>query len=139
MTTPIAYLNTLIMLSLGLLHFYWAASGQWGLAKAVPTDASGRRVLQTSRLSCIVVGSGLLGFALYYFSLTGRVAIQWPFGLRQWGTWALAAIFTLRAIGDFRYVGFFKKLKNTDFAKSDTNFYAPLCLYLGLSSAWIAF
>jgi len=46
--------------------------------------------------------------------------------------WAIPAIFLLRALGDFRYVGFFKKVKTTPFAKADTKFFSPLCLMLGL-------
>ncbi|WP_307347298.1 DUF3995 domain-containing protein [Metabacillus malikii] len=41
-------------------------------------------------------------------------------------------IFFLRAIGDFKYLGFTKKIKNTNFSKYDTALYTPLCLYLGL-------
>jgi hypothetical protein len=47
-------------------------------------------------------------------------------------TWALATIFAVRAIGDFRYVGFFKRVRDTRFARLDTAFYSPLCCLLAL-------
>jgi hypothetical protein len=137
MTAILALINGLITAELGLLHLYWATGGQWGIAQAVPTDESGKRVLNTSSLACIVVGLGLLGFALYYFSIGFGFSLQLPFGKEKWGIWVLAFIFTARAVGDFRYVGFFKKLKNTEFGRLDTRWYAPLCLWLGMTSAVI--
>jgi hypothetical protein len=46
--------------------------------------------------------------------------------------WLLAAVFALRAIGDFRYVGFFKRVRNTGFARLDTRAYSPLCAGLAV-------
>jgi hypothetical protein len=51
----------------------------------------------------------------------------------------LAIVLIIRAIGDFKYVGFFKRIKNTPFARYDTQYYAPLCLYLGLSTLLILY
>jgi hypothetical protein len=139
MTTLLSLINGFIMTALGILHLCWAVGGQWKLAQAVPTNESGKRVLNTSPLACIVVGLGLLGFALYYFSIGFGFSLQLPFGKEKWGIWVLAFIFTARAVGDFRYVGFFKKMKNTEFGRLDTRWYAPLCLWLGMTSAAIAF
>nr|WP_254844256.1 DUF3995 domain-containing protein [Leptospira santarosai] len=44
----------------------------------------------------------------------------------------LSAMFLFRAIGDFRLVGFFKKIRGTKFAKNDTAFFSPLCLLLSI-------
>jgi hypothetical protein len=52
--------------------------------------------------------------------------------LRKYGIWAIIVIFLVRAIGDFRYVGFFKKYRNTKFGKNDTKYYSPLCLLIGI-------
>lgn len=138
MTNLFALLNGSITATLGLLHFYWMAGGRWGFAQALPTNAEGKRMLRPGLVACAVVAVGLLGFALYYFSIGLHFPLGLPFGAERWGIWVLAGMFTLRAIGDFRYTGFFKKVKETDFARMDTRWYSPLCLYLGLSSAWIA-
>ncbi len=50
-------------------------------------------------------------------------------------TVALALIFAVRAIGDFRYVGFFKHIRGSRFARMDTLCYSPLCAALSLSIA----
>ena len=44
--------------------------------------------------------------------------------------WSLMVLFLLRAIGDFKIVGLFKKLKSTKFATYDTWLFTPLCLFI---------
>ena len=45
----------------------------------------------------------------------------------------------MRAIGDFRYVGFFKRVRGSRFARMDTTLYSPLCLALAAGVAAVAF
>jgi len=47
--------------------------------------------------------------------------------------WGLASVFLARAIGDFRFVGFFKRVHGSRFAHWDTALYSPLCLVIGLA------
>jgi hypothetical protein len=45
----------------------------------------------------------------------------------------------VRALGDRRWMGFFKRVRNTEFARRDTYLYSPLCLALCTShylSTW---
>lgn len=58
--------------------------------------------------------------------------IQIPNWITNYGYWIIPSIFILRAIGDFKYVGFFKKVRNTEFAKTDSKWFAPLCLTIGI-------
>ncbi len=51
----------------------------------------------------------------------------------------LSATFIARAVGDFRLVGFFKRVRGTDFARLDTAIFAPLCLLLGLAVLFVAY
>ena len=139
MTTILALANSLIFALLSGLHLYWMLGGKWGLDQVLPTKlGGGERMLNPGPVACIVVALGLLGFALYNVGLGLGFSLGLPFGAEKWGIWVLAGIFLLRAVGDFRYVGFFKKIKNTAFGRMDTRWYAPLCLYLGISSVWIA-
>ncbi|WP_422091165.1 DUF3995 domain-containing protein [Tenacibaculum ovolyticum] len=55
-----------------------------------------------------------------------------PIRLLTQGLYVVLAVFFIRSIGDFNYVGFFKKTKNTMFAKNDTNYFSPLCLFLSI-------
>lgn len=55
-----------------------------------------------------------------------------PLFVSKYGLGIIAAIFLIRAIGEFKYVGFFKKVKHTKFWQSDTRYYSPLCLGIGV-------
>lgn len=74
----------------------------------------------------VVLEHAALGPGLLPASLVGPAA------------WILAAVMLLRSIGDFRYVGFFKRERAGRFAELDTRFYSPLCLLLALAVAWVA-
>ena len=45
-----------------------------------------------------------------------------------YGNLAIGIVFLIRAIGDFKYVGFSKKVKGSLFAENDGRYYSPLCL-----------
>ncbi|WP_236336773.1 DUF3995 domain-containing protein [Paenibacillus auburnensis] len=74
-----------------------------------------------------------LAIAGWFVLELGEVAqrVLFPDWSFIYGGWALASIFILRAVGDFRWVGFFKKQQGTVFAKRDTFLYSPLCLFIG--------
>ncbi len=137
MTNLLALFNGTIVAAIGLLHAYWMLGGRWGWSKALPSSESGALIMNSGPVACLVVAVGLLGFALYYFSLGLHFPLGLPFKAGKWGIWVLAGIFLLRAAGDFRYVGFFKKVKNTAFGRMDTRWYAPLCAVLGFTSILI--
>jgi magnesium-transporting ATPase (P-type) len=120
-------LLSLIFLVLSVLHFYWATGGRWGIDESIPTDIDGKKTIKTGVLACIVVGSGLLTFALFYSLPFLNIEL---FSFTNFLHWVIPSIFLLRAIGDFKYVGFFKSVKATKFGQLDTRYYSPLCLVL---------
>lgn len=54
-------------------------------------------------------------------------------------TRGLAVVLFLRAIGDFRLVGFFKQIRDTRFARLDTILYSPLCLVMAIGTAILGY
>ena len=122
----------LIFTAISLLHFYWAFGGEKGLNKALPTNTSGERILNPSKITTAIVALGLCYFSFYYFLNLNALEITLPAILLEYTGWVIPSIFILRAIGDFKYVGFFKKIKNTEFAKFDTNYFSFLSLIIGL-------
>jgi hypothetical protein len=44
----------------------------------------------------------------------------------------------LRAIGDFRLVGVFKRIRGTPFAWWDSRLFVPLCCFIALGTAVVA-
>ena len=59
--------------------------------------------------------------------------------LARWPTGFAALVFLVRSVGDFRYVGFFKHVVGTPFARLDTLLYSPLCLALAIGCACVLF
>jgi len=67
------------------------------------------------------------------------VSLPVPHSVLSWFTRALALVLLLRAIGDFRLVGFFKRIRGSRFARLDTVLYSPLCLALSAGVVAIGF
>lgn len=133
MTTVIAIILFLIFLFISSIHFYWAFGGKWGGDAVLPTkDDNNIKVLNPTILPTLIVAFGLLGFGLFILVKSGLIAIDIPQWLNKYGLWIIVTIFMSRAIGDFNYVGFFKKIKQTKFGKNDSNYFSPLCLTIGI-------
>jgi hypothetical protein len=56
----------------------------------------------------------------------------------QAGTVVVGTALIMRAIGDFRFVGFFKRVRDTPFAEWDTRLFSPVSLMLGIATLWVA-
>ena len=130
MITLFALILTLIFLFLSLLHFYWVAGGKWGLDAAIPTVSSGEKRLNPPILATIIVALALLAMSILYLLHSGYLSLTIPEWIITGSSWFIPSIFLLRSIGEFKYVGLFKKVKDTTFAKADTKFFVPLCLFV---------
>lgn len=119
------------------IHLYWAAGGTAWKAGAIPSR-DGVPVLSPSALSTFLVGIALLGMAAVVGSTAGLLPPFLPAGLLRGTSAVLALIFAARAIGEFRYVGFFKRVQGSAFAGRDTYLYSPLCLLLAILIALVA-
>lgn len=128
----IALLLFLIFLFLSSIHFYWAFGGKWGSGAVIPTKDDSQTAMNPGIIATLIVAFGLLGFGILPLIISGAIPFQLPNWLEKSALWIIAGIFLIRAIGDFNYVGFFKKRKNTAFGKNDTRYYSPLCLVIGL-------
>lgn len=135
MTTIIAILLFVVFLLLSSLHIYWGFGGKWGKNAVIPTKNDNVKVMMPGALSTFIVALGLLSFGLIVLMNVAEPNFKLPVWLNviyKYGLWVIAAIFILRAIGDFNYVGFFKKYKQTKFGRNDTKYYSPLCLVIGI-------
>lgn len=123
---------TLIFLLIAILHLYWAFGGKWGAQKVVPTKVTGEKLFVPSAGSCVFVTFGLLVMALLVLMFEEFLPNMLPVRLLNAGIWIIAAIFIIRAVGDFKYVVFFKSVKATRFSIDDTRYFSPLCLFIGI-------
>ncbi|MES2318120.1 MAG: DUF3995 domain-containing protein [Pseudomonadota bacterium] len=55
-----------------------------------------------------------------------------------WLSYALAAGLFARGVGEFNYLGLFKRVRGSRFATLDTWVYSPLCLLLAAGVASVA-
>ena len=140
MISFLGVLSSLVLIFLGGIHFYWAVGGSWGIGAVLPTDENGNRKLNPKWFDSIIVGLALSFMSILYAIKSGILTATFlPNWLLKYGLFVVSVIFLLRAIGDFRYVGFFKKIKITAFAQNDTKYFSPLCLFLGVVGLLIAF
>jgi Protein of unknown function (DUF3995) len=134
-----AYFNSFVFFSLSLLHFYWLLGGKMGMSAVIPTTAKpGDKIFVPSAFSTVVVAVGLLLFGLVELGNTNVFSNWLELKYFRWGNLMIAFIFLARAVGDFNYVGFFKRKRDTVFARNDTRYYSPLCLFISVTSAFIS-
>lgn len=131
MKSKLSIVLTILFFVLAAIHFYWGYGGQWGFTNSLPTNEQGVRILNPKTIDSVIVGLGLLLFGTFYLFLGEIVKIKIARWFKNILQWLIPLIFILRAVGDFKYVGFFKEIKTTEFANLDTNFYSPLCLVIG--------
>lgn len=121
-----------VFLTLGIIHFHWVFGGKWGLKNAIPTKKESENLnFRPSNFATLIVAIALISFALLYLMLSELTSFKLP----KWTNyllWVLPSIFLLRAIGEFKYVGFFKSVKSTLFAKWDSKLFSPLCLFISV-------
>lgn len=138
MVRILGILLAVIFAILSFFHLYWAAGGRFGSGTAIPT-IGGERLLNPSPFVTILVAVALFAAMLV---VLGRLKI-WGAFVPNWifysGTWVISLLFLLRTIGDFRYVGFFKSVSDTDFARWDTMLFSPLCLFIAAAAFLISY
>ena len=137
MINLIGILTALIFLSISLLHVYWAFGSRRDGNTVIPTH-NGKSLFTPSPGMTLLVALLLLIAALLVLGTLGYWNVGLPLGFFKMGTWGVAVVLLLRSIGDFRFVGFFKRVRDTAFARNDTLFYSPLCLCLAASCAAVS-
>ena len=130
----LVFTNTVIFSLLSLLHFYWAFGGTFWLDAVLPTNSSGVKMLTPTTPITLFVAFALFSFAL---TIAGNYGVFDQFINRSYflyGTLLIAVIFLLRAVGEFEFVGVFKTVTETPFAKYDLMIFSPLCLAIAINS-----
>ncbi len=127
----------LVFTVLGSFHFYWLFGGVWGLEKVIPTKSNELKNISIPKFATLLVGLVLILFGLIYLIKSGLVIFPVSNWIINYAYWFIPSIFMLRAIGEFKYVGFFKKIKNTKFAKADSTIFSPLCLGIAITGILI--
>jgi hypothetical protein len=134
MHTALAVAVCLVFIALALWHVHMALWPSSGALAAVPS-VQGEPLFVPSRKATFAVALVLLLFAGLVASTVGMLSVGMSRTVLSWLSYALAAGLFARAVGEFKYVGFFKRVRNSKFARLDTLVYSPLCLLLALGVA----
>jgi hypothetical protein len=138
MNAVVAIVTCGSFLVLALWHVRMAFGSMSGESAAVPS-VDGKPLFVPSRASTLLVALALLIFAGLVAATSGLVQLGVSARVLSWLCYALALGLLARAVGEFRYVGFFKRERGSRFARLDTLVYSPLCLFLGVGVAAVAF
>jgi hypothetical protein len=126
-------LNALILFFVAAIHFYWAFGGKRGAHAVLPQINSEKRVFTPSAIMTLAVAIPFLIISLIFGQAAGWFDFEIITTYLPNLLLVLVAVFAIRALGDFKYVGFFKKIKNTEFAINDTKYFTPLCSFLAIT------
>lgn len=138
--TLLAWCVSVILFALSAIHVYWAVGGKGGMKAVLPEiKRDNKPLFIPTPLITFVVAALLFIAALVVLEASHILPAFLPSWITSLGIWTLAVVFLLRSIGDFRYVGFFKRVRGTHFATMDSRLYSPLTLFLGLSILWLAY
>lgn len=132
-----AWINFIILLAISLIHIYWALGGQIGAVAAIP-ESAGKPLFKPGPIATLVVALSVGAMGVVHLLQTGVISIDQPGSIMRYSLFGISAIFLIRAVGDFTYVGFFKRVKGSVFAKMDTLYYSPLCIVISLNAFFTA-
>lgn len=135
--TALAWALGVVFAALGLLHVVWAAGGGTGSAMVIP-EQDGVPLFRPGPLASLAVALLLLAAAALVLQKGDVLPVLVPPAIATLGTWIVAMTMVARAVGEFRYLGFFKRVRGTRFATWDTRLFSPLCLALGIGTVIIA-
>ncbi|MBU9711850.1 DUF3995 domain-containing protein [Evansella tamaricis] len=135
----LVYSSVGILTLISFIHFYWLFGGKRGFIASVPEKVEGDLLFTPKIIETLIVALGLLFVGFMLLVQFDAIPFLKPTILTKTFCILFTCVFFLRAVGDFKYLGFFKRIKHSIFAKYDTKYYSPLCLYLGLSLLLVLF
>ncbi len=117
-----------IFIGVAVIHYYWVFGGKLGIDVALPElEQTREKAFVPGKFATFVVATLFLSIGIIYFIIGFKVE-SFFLVYKLYFLYALSAITFIRAVGDFKYVGFFKKVKHSKFAEYDTKYFSPLCL-----------
>ena len=123
-----AGLAAALLAALAALHLAWGLGLRWGIHAAIP-EVAGRPAFRPPRSLTALVAAAL-GVAAALIVVAVRCGAAW-----SWLSLAVAGVFALRALGDFRFVGLTKSVYGTAFARWDDGLFTPLSILLAMCFA----
>jgi len=130
----LSLVNAVALIIAAFVHIYWGLGGQLGLDHTIPVDQQGKKVFEFSRIASLAIAGGLIAISVLFLVKIGFISLGLPSWLVFYSLLAFSGIFIMRALGDFKYIGFTKKIKDTQYGHLDTKIYSPIFLIIGILS-----
>ena len=124
--------NSILLFFISGFHFYWSFGGKVGSDVVLPEINKGRKVFTPSPFATFIVACVFLLFGLVPLVASNLLSLELPYFINTFGLIGLGVLFCLRGIGEFKYLGFFKTVKGTKFAKYDQFYFSPLAFFIGI-------
>ena len=132
-----------IFLFISFLHLYWVLGGTWATDRVFPDELGSLfkedGMSMSALIATVLVAIAFLVAAYLVAANNGRVVSFLSSRVIRYLLIALAIVFFIRSIGDFKYCGFFKSKKVGLFAYWDSRLYSPLCLGLAMALGLLLF
>lgn len=129
----LALLAAALAFGVAVLHVFWALRGTGDSNSAIPSLPNGQPLFSPGPTACILVAVTIASLAAALaWAVFLPAAVAWP--LRSVLTLALIVL-TLRAVGDGRFVGFSKRVRDTAYGRADDALYTPAVVLLWFGSA----
>ena len=134
MTIIFFWLSVVLIISIGLLHVFWACGGNlWGdyVLPEYKYNYKPQFFKKTpGPFMCLLVASAFFVLALleiiYHYKIGNPPFISLLLKLA-------CIVFIGRIVGEFNCLGLFKRERDTQFARMDNLIYIPICVYLLIS------
>jgi hypothetical protein len=123
-----------ILFVIASLHIYWAMGGKTASLAVLPQSSSEKQVFMPSSFITLIVAISFYMMSLIYGHAAGFFQVSILKNYQNAILIVLGIVFLIRAIGDFKYVGFTKKIKGTPFSINDTKYYTPLCFSISITT-----
>ena len=134
---PILF-NLSVLIALTTIHFFWLVGGKTGMKYAFPHNSKHKKKMyHPGKFILFITTIVLAGMTWFCVAQTGSFNSILNNDTIRWGNRITGIIFILRAIGNFKYIGFTKTFKEGEFAQLDTYVYCPLCLVIAIC-AWVS-
>ena len=130
--------GSFLMFVVALVHLYWSLGGTLFIERAVPEKPDGRKLFKPTR-----AGTAIVGIVLTIVSMAAT-SPYYIYDMRLLSIFRIVlmffcAVFFVRFVGDFKYVGLFRKVRNTGFAEYDILVYTPLSLVFSVMCGLCAY
>ena len=134
MSSTIFLIHFIILFLIASVHIYWALGGKMASLAVLPQSSSGKLVFMPSSSITFIVAISFYMMSLIFGHAAGFFQVSILKNNQNTILVFLAIVFLIRAIGDFKYVGYTKKINGTPFSINDTKYYSPLCLLISITT-----